>query len=62
MFINTPQSLLWGFLLIPTLEKGGKGGLLRIIIFPNDTPLSLRRGGFISFVFALYPINNINLL
>jgi hypothetical protein len=26
LLFNTPQSLLWGFLLPPTLEKGGEGG------------------------------------
>jgi len=30
------------------LEKGGKGGFLKLINPPKDTPLSLRRGVFIT--------------
>ncbi len=47
LLFNTPQSLLWGFLLIPSLEKGGEGGFFNNSFLPNDTPPSLRRGVFI---------------
>jgi hypothetical protein len=33
LLFNTPQSLLWGFLLPPTLEKGGEEGDFKLIKF-----------------------------
>jgi hypothetical protein len=32
------------------LEKGGKGGFIKLINLPKDTPLSLRRGVFIGIL------------
>ena len=41
---SIPLSLCCGVSSNPTLEMGGKGGLLKLINLPKDTPLSLRRG------------------